>query len=449
LIDGQRTLAELRRQILRPSTLNLVAGYSVLYSTLALLALPGGEIGASIEFGYYLIPLLMCPIAAHRVLRDDSEGMTNVQAVSPLQRAELETARVAAALAIPPLAIVGTLPALYGVSAAAPTGAFAALLVHVAWALVLSTAAASAGLLVGRLTSNHPRLGVGIAFGLVSAWFLLGISTDPQTAGVVSSAIAKLSPFTYAEQASPLVPLPSGSPNLLAGPAMLAGLGLLAVVAIGPTTARTRRGGAHPLSTVFVALVVLGGVGLLAFGDPGLDHGDPQTQGFPVEEERDGRHWMITLTPGEQTETLWTGAWGEDTPLRLELKVYGAPNETLEIDRVQLASPHIQVEPVNGSSEVLVLDNVVDAPDEAPPRAGEKMGIGTQRTVWTATPTELFQRAPVTLTLSVNEETERFDFAITALNWRTEPAPVAAGAFASGLSTIALARWGSRRWNRW
>lgn len=453
-MDARRVLAETRRQMARPGTLRILAGFALLVGSLAVVGTSGGgRTFIAIEFGYYLFPMLMCPIAAQRVLGDRDWGMAEVLATTPLTQGEALVARVAAMLSVPVVAIAFTLPVFYGLFAVAAPGAFWTALVHVPWALGIATASASVGLVVGHLTPQRPRLGLAIAFMLVVAWFVGGVSlNDFQDPGWAIAFLGKLSPYTYVDLATPLRPIPAGPLAMLVGPLVLTLVALAVLIPIGAGLQHPvgwdRPLGRHPVAAVSLAGVLLVGGGLLAAWTPPENPWRRGT-GFPVEDTREGLRWSIALTPGEEAGKLWKGAWGDPTPLRLSMAVTGPPNATLSIDALGLTSERIDFEPAEPLPDRLVLDSIQDASESSPAGTGDKVGVGTVEILWNATPTELFQRTDVLLFLEVNGEPIRFEMDLGALGWKTSDTAALAGSLASALPALAATRWLPPRWNRW
>lgn len=449
-IDRRRVLAEVRRQLGRRGTLRIIAGYAFLFAVFALLGLQEEGMDLPIEIGYYLAPLFMAPIAAHRIGRDRDAGLTDVHATTPLTRGERLAGQTLAVLAIPPLAIAATLPTLYGLSAVAAPGAFWTLLVHVPWTLTFAIAAASTGLLVGYLLPGRPRLGLALAFGLVVVWFVAGVNlNDIPDPGLFVALLGKLSPYTYADSATPLGPVPSGPITMLVGPLILAvtAFGMLVPIARSlqhPTGWRTPIA-QHPGAILAVAGMLVVGLGVLAAWEMPENPWGTQTPAQPIEDTQAGIEWQVVVLPGEGDGTPWREGWGPDTPLRMRIQAIGEPNETVRLDDLSLSSEKIRFGTDEPLPERIVLDSTI------PPSDGsdQRRGIGDVTINWTGHPRELYQTAPVELTFAADGEPVRFDVSQSALSWRVDDRWVLAGSLASLLPSLAAARWLPLRWNRW
>jgi hypothetical protein len=453
-MDAGRVLAEFRRQVLRSGVVKLTAGFALAVAVLALLGtVAGGRTFIAFEKGYYLFPLLQCPYAAHRVLADSDHGMAGVLAATPLKRGEMLIAQLASQLVVSLAAVAVTLPVLVGLFAGMAPNAVGTALVHVPWALAIAGASASLGLVVGHLTSRHPRLGLAIAFVLVGVWFVAGVNlNDIQGQRSLAMFLGKLSPYTYVDLARPLRPIPAGGLGFLVGPLLLALTALSclepAAVGLGNPSGWGPSPGSHPATAVLLGGVLLASGGLLAAWSPPETAGE-EDSGFPIEVTQHRLRWSVTLTPGEEPGKLWRGAWGDDTPLRLSMTIRGPPNATLSIDNLTLTSEKIDFEPVDPLPDRIVLDSIQEASDDAPPGTNETVGVETVEVLWTATPTELFQRVPVTLSLDIEGQPTHFDMTLTTSDWRYETLPVLAGVLATSTSSIAALRWLPSRWNRW
>lgn len=449
-IDRRRVLAEVRRQLIRRGTLHIIAGYALLFAVFALLGLQEEGMDLPIEIGYYLAPLFMAPIAAHRIGRDRDTGLMDVHATTPLTRGERLAGQSLTVLAIPPLAIAATLPTLYGLSAVAAPGAFWTLLVHVPWALTFAIAAGSTGLLVGYLLPGRPRLGLALTFGLVVVWFVAGVNfNDIPDPGPLVDLLSKLSPYTYADSATPLGPVPSGPITMLVGPIILTltALGALTPIATSlqhPTGWRTPIS-KHPGAILAVAGILVVGLGVLAAWEMPENPWGSQAPNQPIEDTQAGIEWKIVFLPGEGDGTPWRAGWGPDTPLHMRIQAIGQPNETVRLDDLSLTSEKLRFELDEPLPERIELDSTI------PPSDGtdQPRGIGDVTINWTGQPLELFQTAPVELAFTADGEPVRFDVSQSALSWRVDDRWVLAGSVASLLPSLAATRWLPPRWNRW
>jgi hypothetical protein len=453
MMDAGRVLAEFRRQVLRSGVVKLTAGFALAVAVLALLGtVAGGRTFIAIELGYYLFPLLQCPYAAHRVLADSDHGMAGVLAATPLKRGEMLIAQLASQLVVSLAAVAVTLPVLAGLFAGMAPNAVGTALVHVPWALAIAGASASFGLVVGHLTSRRPRLGLAIAFVLVGVWFVAGVKlNDIQGQRSLAMFLGKLSPYTYVDLAGSLRPIPAGGLGFLVGPLLLA---LTAQACLAPAAVGLRNPsgwapspGSHPATAVLLGGVLLASGGLLAAWSP-PETETPAGAELPIEVTQHRLRWSVTLIPGEEPGKLGR-AWGDDTPLRLSMTIVGPPNATLSIDNLTLTSEKIDFEPVDPLPDRIVLDRIQEASDDAPPGTNETVGVETVGVLWTATPTELFQQAPVTLSLAIEGQPTHFDMSLSASGWRYETLPALAGVLATSTSSIAALRWLPSRWNRW
>lgn len=449
-MDGPRVLAELERQLAARSTLGAVAGFVLLLAATSLLAIATGQgAGSALALPYLYAPVALCPIAAHRVLREREDGMAAVLATTPLTRTEALLAKTLAVLAIAPLAVVASLPLFYALTTATAPGAFLDLLVYPAWTLTVGTTAATTGLLVGHLTPARPRLGLGIAFGVVLFWLVAGwgLGQAPNPPRLVLVLLRRLSPLSYVAQGPTIGPLRLAPASLVLFPltqaalaaAVLAPLALGLQHATGWSSPITR----HPASLAAVILVLLvGTAALVPWAVPEAPDPPSGNRGY---EGPSGELWMdIRLTrdfdgPG----------WGPDTPRTLRVNVVGPPNATLTIDRLELTSDPVDFRFTNETPETIVLDDVFRDRVGRWNATGGHAGEATFHVAVAATPRELFAIVPADVTLVIDGEAHRHQLWVAGTSWRTQPEPVLVASAATALPLAAAARWLPRWWNRW
>lgn len=446
-MPGRRVAAELRRQLLRQSTGRLVTAFVLLVGAFGLLAAATGDgLEAPTTVPYLFAPALVCPLAAHRVLRDREGGMADVLATSPLTRGEELLAKTLAVLALTPLAVVASLPVLYAVSLHAAPGAFVDLLDRALWALSIGTTAASVGLLLGHSTPQRPRLGLGLAFGTVLVWFFLAtVFGNTPNPPLVMSLLRRLSPVSYAVHAVVSGPLLLGGGLLAALPLTLGAwaLALAAPLALGLQHAADWHRPPPTGALLLVAAVWLVGAAAL------VPWSAPEFAPEKATYEAEGYHGEVWGS----LETSRFGApdaqWGPTTKRYPQLTLVGPPNASLEIDEIALHSAQIDFEDPTHVPDRVDLDEIVEDHRRRWNETGGPAGTATINLTVEAHPRGLFNRAPTEVLVSIDGQEEVYSIDYVGDVWRVEPTPILAATAAAVLPLLVATRWLPRRWNRW
>lgn len=444
-------MAELGRELVTRSTLKLVTGFVVLTAAMAVLAATAGDALELVTGPPYLFaPTLLCPIAAHRVLRDRDTGMTGVLATTPLPRSHGLATKTLATLLLTPLAVAASLPILYAASLATAPGAFLKLLIYPAWAISIGTTAALVGLVVGHLTPKSRRLGLGLSFGVVLLWFLLGLGLG-QTPNppAVLAFLRRLSPLSHAVQAEGIGALPGGPAVLLLLPLTLAAIALAAlpIVALGlqHATGWDTPLQRHPLAIGALAgILVLGTVGLVAWSVPEEDppRGSLLAKDIEVGDLRVSSRF---IQPGWREDP----AWGQGATLRLNLEVVGPPNKTVSVDRIALTSETLDPQAQGTLPASLELDDVFQDRGKRWNATGGTAGKATLNATFLVHPRELFSSTEAELVIELDGVEHRQGVLFIASEWQVERDPILVAAGGTLVPLFGMAWWLPRRWNRW
>lgn len=448
MVNTGRVLEETRRHLLRRSTGWILAGYLLGSGLAALYASQGNGLEIFTAITYVFLPLGLCPIAAHRVLRDPEHGMSELAASTPLSQAERILGRTLALVGLLTAGLLATVPVLYAATSVAPSGAFSLLSIYLAWGASLGLAAGAAGVLIGVLILDRPRLGLAFSFLLVLVWLALAsapLLVEPAQ-GLRRGLLAWVPTawFAWAGARGPL--FHPGTIHLLLGPVALAvGLaGLATVVELNLQTAagwRPLGGGSGPplaIALGVLVLVPLAGVGL-----------DKPAYVSPKERSTDPPRFDNGSLVIEPTLRQHTDTWADPLRYSLHLDIAGPPNATLEVTEFRIKSPTMTFQPTDPIPDRIVLDNVhADTFDKLSEDNGT---IGTADVVvdLEATPTRMTRIANGTIVIGLDDRHHPFPFSAFAGPWELPLASTLASSVAMGGGLAVAARWLPPRWNRW
>lgn len=450
-MNSRRVLAELARQLVRKSTLALLTGFVLLVGLMGMLAaLTGESFQALTNVPYLFAPTLLVPIAAHRVLEDPASGMTAVHATTPMTRGESLAAKALAVGLLTPLAVLVSLPVLYASLVSTAPGALLDLWAHPAWALSIGTTAASVGLLIGHLTPDSPRLGVGLAFGIVLVWMLfgLGLGKTPNPP-LWLAVLRRLSPVSYAIQAV-------GDGPLLVGPALLGvlpltlaawALALLVPVSLGLQHAggwhTPLRGQPRALAAA-VLLLVLGATALVPWQVP--ETTPPEHKASVEDYHGHGDLWLTArLDPFDLPDPPWTQGVQRHTRLTL----VGEPNATVQLEQVVPESQKIRFESANNLPRRVDLDRIVEDHERRVDETGGPVGTAQLNLTFRAYPRQLFNHAPTELTVAIDGQAKHYQLAYQSRYWKVDRGPVLVATVLTAIPLAAATRWLPGRWNGW
>lgn len=340
---------EVRREVLRPSSLWAIAGVLALCLLVGLFAITQAALELYTPAIYLFLPMLMAPLAAHRIARDRERDLSAVHATTPMGSADVLLGKVVALFLLLALAMGATLPMLYVMTAQAATGAFIQLIPLVAWGAAIGTVSMLVGLLIGYARLANSVGALSTAFVVVLLWFLLPLQrgrlygwADSMAELRVIRALLHASPFTWALDA-----LATGAAYLdPAHASSLVGLAILLVpLALGLGALALgwqHMDGWHPralarpvASCLLAASLVATGALLWAWDHPAP--GGPTQHGEPVADQLAGD---VRLQLGFETHEPWSTS----TPGTLHITFIGEPNATVRLTSLTFTSANLTVQ---------------------------------------------------------------------------------------------------------
>lgn len=440
MVSSDRVRAEIRRELLRPSSLWLVAAVLAFCLLAALFSLTQASLKLYTPAVYLLAPLLMAPVGAYRVARDRDRDVAALNATTPLRPGEVVLGKALGLALLWTLALAATTPLLYVLASQAATGAFLQLAPLLGWGLVLGLVGLLAGLIVGHVQGGDATSALAWAFGLVLAWIALALqrgrvlalaSDEAQLA--IARGFVHLSPLTWAIEA--LHPdaafLRGGHLGLLLGLALLVlplALGL-ASLAVGlqhldgwRTDPRERPRALAGLAIAVAAMAIV----LTAWSYPQPLSGQPRV-GMEASQTQIGDTQVRFVLEDESP-------WSKDTAARAHLMFHGEPNATLELDRVTLEAEHVRFEIGSAFPDRVGLDEEGRASVDVPLRL---------------TPQRLVAQTTARANLTLDGQPASLE---SPLSPRTIAVPVG-GSVLTGLASLGVAATAAiivpRRLNRW
>lgn len=449
-MNPRRILTEIRRGLLRKSILWFVTAFSVLVGLLGMLAaFTGTGLDMPTNAPYLFAPLAVCPIATQLMVRDREHGGALVGATTPLTWPEVLVAKVLTVVVLTPVAVLASLPILYAMTVATAPGAFVELLGHPLFSVSIGTTAASVGLLIGALTPNLPRLGLGLAFFTVIAWVLLGTGLgETPNPPLALAFFRRLSPISHAMQAVGQGPILVGPKRLwllpltVAVPA-LASFALITLKLQHPTGWRANAlGGSRALSLpIFIVLVTAISV---------LSWTAPSTTVPAMEDRFKGSHGDLWLEGRLDVFDAPDPPWTQGVPRYLELTLFGPPNATVEIDRISLESDVVRYEVDEPIPPRVHLDEIEPDRDRRLDPTGGPIGTTTLELRLKAYPKELFNDFLAHLSVTLDGRERRYAFTgVVADTWHVAAAPIVVSMVATVGPLTAMAYRLPGRWNRW
>lgn len=362
MVNPARVQAETRRELLRHSSLWLVAGLLTFCLLAALFSLTQSSLKLYTPAVYLLAPLLMAPLGAHRIARDRDRDVSALNATSPLRPSEVLLGKALGLALLWALALAATAPLLYVLVSQAATGAFLQLAPLLAWGLALGLVALLAGLIVGYAQAGDASSALAWAFGLVLAWIVLALQRGrlyalaaTETQFTIARGVVHLSPLTWAIEA--LHPdaafLRADHGGLLVGLALLVvplAVGL-ASLAVGlqhhdgwrPNLGERRRA-LTGLATALAALAIL----LVAWSYPQPVPNQPRL-GPEASKAHVGDAQVQFALEDESP-------WSKDTAATAHLTFRGQPNATLDLDGFAIEAEQVDVELRSQAPELVRLD---------------------------------------------------------------------------------------------
>lgn len=441
-----RVRAEIRREVVRPRSLGLVAGFVGLCTLLALFAVTQAGLKVYTPAVYLFVPLAMAPVAAHSLARDRDRHVGEIHATTPLGPGEALLGKALGLAAVWVLALAASLPLLYVLASSAATGAFLQLAPLLAWGLVLGLVSLLAGLIVGYLHEHDATRAVSSGFLLVLGWALLALQrgrlysfASNETQLALARGLAHASPVTWAlgalqANAAYLAP---GHASLLAGLALLAVPLAAALAALAVGLQRLAGWRSRPLACRN-ALAVLG----LALVAAGLllvswNYPSPSGSGLPS-----GPSQAQTTLEGTQVRLVVEddAEWGKGSQARAHLFFTGPRNASLHLQELHLEAENLRLEPDVSLPQRIVLEG----------KGSEGGGGRASLTVpVTLTPLRLVNDEVVTAEIVVDGEAATLEVPLSPSSYRLPlESSMAVGGLTLALAT-ATAIAGPRRMNAW
>lgn len=388
-----------------------------------------------------VLPTLFCPLAASRVAADRERGGRRVDATTPLTPLEGLAGRAIAWILLLAVAVLGTLPALYAFTQPLAAGAFATALPLAVWAFVVGLVSLFAGSLIGELGDARSTSALASGFGLAIVWMglaaqrgrLLGMA-DEGLQALVLETLVKADPIVWGLAGVHPRAIAPGPDHAAALTSLVLLAAWLALVVAGATWPPDRALARRPKLPGGARRVVLGlaAAGLLATlllvplppappsPSPGL--GTPSESGLQLE-----------------TEASPQDAWKGPAVLDLSLTLRGPSEETVELQRVELANPSVAFEHDLETPRRITLDETT----------AEERGLARVHATGVARPSQVATAYDVHVTATVDGQPLEDRMQLTVFEWDAPTAAVLAASLAPALATGALAQWGSPRWNRW
>ncbi len=453
LVTGRRILAEIERELTRPTGRWSPVAALLFAGAFALFAVV--EAGAEIYVlaTYVFLPMLAAPLAAHRMAGDRERGLARVTATTPIDTAVFLTGKLIALHLLLVASLALTLPILYALTETMAPGAFHNALPFLGWALLTGTLSILVGLLIGYAKQGASAAALSIAFSTVIAWAFLATQrhrflawADNETELAVIQAILHLSPMTWALEADQpaAVGLVSHHHDLALGLVLLLIpiLGALAAIALGlqhldgwladPTR--------HPFAILLLATSLIGAGTALAL----FDYSRPDEGGPDVPDEH-------TAGIGEMDvafEASRSQPWEAQTPLFIELNVQGPPNATVTLQELTLEGPHITARHMLEMPTQLHLDEIQEGRGQTAPQNGT-YGTATLSFDATATPHRIASMLSLQAHLQLDGNDTTLTTRLNAFDWEHPITPTLAAASAPFALTATTALVLPRRLNRW
>lgn len=359
-----RLSPEISREVLRPSSFYAVA---IMLLAFGVFAGSGAIRGASILLTSFA-PLLLLPLAALRATEDRKTGLAGVQATIPTSVRTVFAAKAVSLFLIWLAVMAGAGVVLALLVSSAVTEVWVQIRGLLVWGFLGGVVSLSAGLLVGYLSAGRRVLAVALSASLGLVWLVSSITVG-YTPGAQGTG-----PLRWLSLTGPLAWMPSEiqaarpAPSSLADGNLLAAtllgaayLGVASWVATGHQTLGGWQEGRGPWRGITAIALILPLIAAPAVAGILEPQHAPRPDAFKLEHHGDQHSFRMGLDPLAEDRPFLIAS--KEFDARLNLRIYGPPNDTVRIDDLTVTGNGLTFRVDEDFPKTYRLDNVQQDPD--------------------------------------------------------------------------------------